>query len=365
VPFGGSVEYTAAKGYRITFTGQAPLNNNDNSLAMNALPLPGYPNFDPMHPPAGVNIFTTNRHNQIPMVQQYNLQIEQQLAPKMLFSIAYVGNKSDHLATGYNYNTIMLNGAPQLFPNLGQIVAEFNNGTSHYNSLQASIEQRTAHGLTLTGSYTWAHNIDNSDGYLGYYAVSPLYVFDTRINKGNSTLDQRHVFVASALYELPFGHGKYFGNTWGRTLNTVAGGWQINTIVQAETGTPVTVTYPQYGGNVSIRASHSGPVHLPHGISGYWFDPAGFYKPALGSDGNLGRNAIYGPGLATGDVSVFKYLSLTERLKTELRAEAFNVTNTPQFTNPDSNVGDGNFGRISSTRQYSERQLQMAVRFTF
>jgi Carboxypeptidase regulatory-like domain len=365
VPFGGSVEYTAANGYRITFTGQGPLNNNNNSLATNALPLPGYPNFDPAHPPAGVNIFTTNRHNQIPMVQQYNLQFEQQIAPKTLFSIAYVGNKTDHLATGYNYNTIKLDGTPQLFPNLGQVVAEFNNGTSHYNSLQTSVQQRAADGLTLTGSYTWAHNIDNSDGYLGYFAVSPLYVFDTRINKGNSTLDQRHVFVASALYELPFGHGKHFGSNWGRKLDTVAGGWQVNTIVQAETGTPVTVTYPQYGGNVSIRASHNGPLVLPHSISGFWFDPSGFYKPDVGTDGNLGRNAIYGPGLGTGDVSVFKYLSLTERVKTELRAEAFNVTNTPQFTNPASNVGDGNFGRISATRQYSERQLQMAVRFTF
>ena len=365
VPFGGSVEYTAASGYRITFTGQGPPNNNNNALATNPLPLPGYSNFDPLHPPAGVNIFTTDRHNQIPTVQQFNLQIEQQIAPKTLFSIGYVGNKTDHLATGYNYNTIRLDGTPQLFPNLGQIVAEFNNGTSHYNSLQTSIEQRAAHGLTLTGSYTWAHNIDNSDGYLGFYAVSPLYVFDTRINKGNSTLDQRHVFVASALYELPFGRGKHFGNNWGRLTDSVAGGWQINSIVQAETGTPVTVTYPQYGGDVSIRASHNGPVVLPHSVSEYWFDPSGFYKPALGTDGNLGRNAIFGPGLATGDVSVFKYLSLTERVKAELRAEAFNITNTPQFTNPDSNVGDGTFGRISATRQYSERQLQMAVRFTF
>ena len=365
VPFGGSVEYTQAAGYRITFTGQGPSGVNDNRLATNALPLPGYPNFDPQHPPAGVNIFTTDRNNQIPMVQQYSLQIEQQLAPKTLFSLAYVGNKSDHLATGYNYNTTTLSGGPQLFPNLGQVVAQFNNGTSHYNSLQTSIEQKYAYGLTLTGSYTWAHNIDDSDGYLGYYAVSPLYVFDTRINKGNSSLDQRNVFVASALYELPFGHGKKIGNNWGRTLDTIAGGWQINTIVQAEGGTPVTVTYPQYGGNFSIRASHNGSVRLPHSISGDWFDPSGFSKPASGTDGNLGRGGIYGPGFASGDVSVFKNLSLTERVKTELRAEAFNITNSPQFTNPDSNVGDGNFGRISSTRQYSERQLQMAVRFTF
>ena len=365
VPFGGSVEYTAASGYRITFTGQGPQGDNNNQLATNPLPLPGYPNFDPNHPPAGINIFTTHRNNQIPMVHQYNLQIEQQIGPKTLFSIAYVGNKTQHLATGYNYNTTTLTGGPQLFPNLGQVVAQFNNGYSYYNSLQVSIERRYYQGLTLTGSYTWAHNIDDSDGFLGYYAVSPLYVFDTSINKGNSTLDQRNVFVASALYDLPFGNGRRFGSNWNKALDSVLGGWQLNTIVQAEDGTPVTITYPQYGGNFSIRASHDGPVKLPHGISSYWFDPTGFYKPALGTDGNLGRNGVYGPGLVSGDVSVFKNLNVTERVKAELRAEAFNITNTPQFTNPDSNVGDGNFGQISATRQYSERQLQMAVRFTF
>ena len=365
VPFGGSVEYAAANGYRITFTGQGPLDENDNRLATNPLPLPGYPNFDPNNPPAGVNIFTTNRHNQIPMVQQYDLQVQQQIGPQTVFSLAYVGNRTVHLATGYNYNTVKLDGSPQLFPNLGQIVAEFNNGVSHYDSLQASINHRYSKGLTLTGSYTWAHNLDTSDGYLGFYAVSPLYVFDTKLNKGNSSLDQRNVFVASALYELPFGRGRQFGNSWNRGLDLIAGGWQLNTIVQAETGTPVTVVYPQYGGNFSIRASASRPIAEPHSISGHWFDPTPFYQPAPGTDGNVSRNYLHGPGLAEGDVSLFKNLSITERVKAELRAEAFNVTNTPQFTNPDSNPQDGNFGKITATRQYSERQLQMAVRFTF
>jgi hypothetical protein len=364
VPFGGSVEYTDAAGYRITFTGQGPSGNNNNLLAKNALPLPGYPNFDPKNPPAGINIFTTNRNNQIPMVQQYNVQLQQALGPKALFSLAYVGNKADHLATGYNYNTTTLTGGPELFPKLGQVVAQFNNGTSHYNSMQVSLEQQYSHGVTLTGSYTWAHNIDDSDGYLGFYAVSPLYVFDTSINKGNSTLDQRHVFSASALYELPFGRGRMIGSNWGKALDTIAGGWQLNAIVQAQTGTPLSIVYPQYGGNYSIRANHDGPIHLTHSISSGWFAPTGFSKPTNGV-GNVGRNAVYGPGIAEGDVSVFKNVAFTERLKCELRAEAFNITNTPQFTNPDGNVTDGNFGLISATRQYSARQLQMAVRFTF
>jgi len=364
-PFGGSVAYTAAQGYRITFTGQGPLNNNNNALATNALPLPGYPNFNPNSPPAGVNIFATNRNNRIPTVQQYNLQLQQQIGRGTVFTVAFVGNKSDHLATGYNYNSVHLGGAPAPFPNLGQVIAQFNNGTSHYNSLQAQLNHRLGNNLTLTTSYTWSHNLDDSDGYIGYYVVSPLYAFNTSINKGNSSLDQRNVFVSSALYNLPFGHGQRFGKTWNRPLELIAGGWQLNAIVQAETGTPVSIVTPQYGGSYSPRATATGTIGLPHSVSGLWFNTSNITATPLGSEGNIGRNSVFGPGFAQGDVSLFKTLHFTNRFATELRAESFNITNTPQFQNPDSYTSDGNFGHVTATRQYSERQLQMAIRLLF
>jgi hypothetical protein len=222
-----------------------------------------------------------------------------------------------------------------------------------------------SNSLVLTTSYTWAHNIDNSDGFIGYSSVSSLYAFDTSMNKGNSLLDQRHVFIASALYNLPFGHGQKFGNHWGRGLELAAGGWQLNTIVQAQTGTPVTILTPQFGTNYSPRSTATGPILLPHSISGKWFDTTNIVATPLGSQGNIARNAVFGPGLASGDVSIFKTLHFTERLGTELRAEAFNITNTPQFQNPDSYTSDGNFGHITATRQYSSRQLQMAIRVLF
>jgi len=104
---------------------------------------------------------------------------------------------------------------------------------------------------------------------------------------------------------------------------------------------------------------------LTHSISKGWFDTSTFFQPPAGQEGNVARNSIYGPGYVQGDVSIFKTLTLTQRLKTELRAEAFNITNTPQFTNPDGNPTDGNFGFVTGTRQSSERQLQMAVRILF
>jgi hypothetical protein len=229
------------------------------------------------------------------------------------------------------------------------------------------LNYRASKGLTFTSSYTWAHNIDNTNGYLGFYAVSDLYFYDHSLNKGNSTLDQRHVFVASALYDLPFGRGQRFGSNMSRGLDYVIGGWQINTIVQAETGTPFSVTFPVFGGGTSIRADLTGnqPIYL-RSISGYYLNPAAFSMVApVGRQGNSGRNQFFGPGIASGDVSIFKTVGITERFKTELRAEVFNVTNTPQFTNPDGNITDGNFGRITATRQASERQMQMAIRLLF
>ncbi len=367
VPFGGSVNYNASAGYRVTFTGQNALNSDlPSTAATTPLPQPGYPNFNPANPPAGINIFAVNSQEKIPTVQQYDLQIQQQFGPGTVFTLGYVGNIATHQATGYNYNTHPLAAvnAPNQFPNLGQVVYNVNDGVSHYNSLQTQLNHRATKGLVLTTSYTWSHNIDNTDGYLGFYAVSPLYFYDHRLNKGNSGLDQRNVFTASALYDLPFGHGRTFGNNLGRGVELALGGWQMNTIVQAQTGNPFSITYPSYGGTYSVRASAVGPISYPHSISGQYIS-GNFVQPPAGQEGNTGRNQFYGPGFAEGDVSLFKTLHFTERFGTELRAEVYNVTNTPQFANPDANPQDASFGRINSSRQASERQMQMAVRILF
>jgi Carboxypeptidase regulatory-like domain len=364
VPFGGSTAYVASNGYRIAFTGQNPVNGSVNSaLAKNPLPLPTTSQL------AGANVFAVNRTEKLPTVQQYDLQMQEQLGNSTMMTIGYVGNMATHLATGYNYNSKPFGspaGTPNAFPDLGQVVYNLNNGVSRYNSLQAQLNYRATKSLITTASYTWAHNLDNTDGYLGFYAVSPIYFYDHRLNKGNSSLDQRHVFTASAVYDLPFGRGRRFGTNINRPLDLLAGGWQFNAIVQAETGTPFSVLFPQYGGGTSIRADILQPVSYPKSISGYWISPDTFSKTQpVDREGTSGRNAFYGPGLRTGDISLFKTLSLTERLKTELRAEVFNVTNTPQFANPDTTITDANFGRITATRQSSERQMQMVVRILF
>lgn len=371
VPYGGSVNYSASQGYRVTFTGQVPLNTANSTAAKSALPLPGFPNFNPLDPPAGINGFAVESTEKLPSVQQYDLQMQHQFGPKTVMTVGYVGNKGTHLATGYISNTTPLGSpstVPNPYPNLGEVIRNQTDGVSHYNSLQAQLNYHATRGLVFTSSYTWSHNIDNTDGYLGFYAVSPIYIYDHALNKGNSTLDQRNVFVGSALYDLPFGHGQMFGGDWGRGLELLAGGWQLNTIVTAETGSPFSVIgVPNYGNSYSLRANKTGPQNaITHSVlSQPYLVTSAFSAPAAGTEGNTGRNEFFGPGIASGDVSLFKTLHLTERFGAELRAEVYNVTNTPQFTNPDSTLTDGTFGQITGTREFSERQMQMAVRFTF
>jgi hypothetical protein len=252
--------------------------------------------------------------------------------------------------------------------------------------MQVHLNRRFAHDLQCTLSYTWSHTLDNSNGPFSVTGgnsrifVSPSGTASTggtpdlSANYGNSDQDQRHVLTGSVLYELPFGHGKYFGADWGRTLNLIAGSWQWNNIVTASTGTPFDVSV---NGSPANRPDMIGDAHIgnltPANGGLQWINFSGFAAPPINATGvftrpgTLSRNFFHGPGYHTWDVSLFKTFDVREDLKLQLRTEGYNILNTPQFTNPDSSWSDGpaNFGIIRSTRAFSERQIQLALRLTF
>jgi hypothetical protein len=195
-----------------------------------------------------------------------------------------------------------------------------------------------------------------------------------RFNYGNSDEDQRHAFTFAALYELPFGHGKMFGSNWSGVVNQVLGGWQINPLVSLGSGTPFDINYaggnrPDYNGQALVVGSNGRAANgnviwlsLPNG----GLANSAFTQINNGQIPTLQRNAFHGPGYQTVDLSLFKEFSIIERLRMQLRAEAYNLLNTPQFVNPQVNAQDtANFGTINGTRLSSERELQFAVRFTF
>ncbi len=371
-PFGGSVSYTSQNGYRIGFTGQAPRGNGfngslDSTQATAPLPLPGFPNFDPANPPQGSNVLATNKNNKLSAIQQYNLQVEQQLDKATVLDIAYVGAKSDHLVNYYDFNFNQFGTGIQNFPNLGTITYQSASGISRYNGLQVQLQRRVTAGLQATAAYTWSHSLSNAD----FNNNARVFYFAPRASYGNSSQDQPNNFTASAVYDLPFGRGRAFGSQISRPVDYVIGGWQLNTILQFASGTPFDI---DAGGNPDNRPDLISPVSITHSVSKPYFTTTAFRTvPTVTVNGNtvgtrignLSRNAFHGPGTKQADASLFKTLPITERFKAELRGEVFNLANTPQFTNPQARLSDGNFGKIQGTRQASERQIQLAFRLVF
>lgn len=390
-PFAGAADYRAQDGYCITFTGQtamqgAPFScavNTASSAVTNPLPAPGaqLKDFDPQNPPAGLTMNAADQHNQNSQVQEFNVQLEQQVGSHDVIDVAYVGTHGSHLSSYYPYNNLQFGTGAQNYPQFGPINYNVYDGISNYSGLQIHAEHRSGNLLT-TVSYAWSHTLDDSTGTFTGSTV-PLY-YDPMSNYGNSNQDQRHIFSTSIVYHLPFGRGQRFGNSIPRWFDTAVGGWQTNIMAFVASGQPVDLNTNT--ANPGNRPDLVAPISYPKSISGYWFDPCSFagysgskcnvaqtIPTQRGQNGSLvwtrlgtlGRDQLFGPGSRTVDFSLQKNIHFTERLNLELHGDAFNVLNTPQFTNPGTGVNSSTFGKISAVQQYSNRQIQLAARITF
>ncbi len=379
--FNGAAIYQAETGVRFTLSGSAPNGSNDSRAATN--PLPAAVPVADRAAPRNASVITVLPDNQIPRVQQWNLQLEQQVGADTSINLAYVGAKSDHLMNWFNLNNQILNTAAgtSLYQGTGLTVnLGAASGVAHYDALQIHVSQRFARDMQYTLAYSWSHTLDNSNGPFSVTGGnSRIFIMsgsgaDLPANYGNSDQDQRHVLTLSTLYELPFGHGKRFGSAWNGAWNFVAGGWQWNNIVTLTTGTPFDIFV---NGNPSNRPDYFGNAGNGHPVTAngtlQWIQFAAFGAPPVNSSsvftrpGNLPRNFFHGPDTQTWDMSLLKTFDVGERIRLQFRTEGYNILNTPQFTNPDANLSDGpnNFGVIRSTRAFSERQLQLALRVTF
>jgi hypothetical protein len=286
-------------------------------------------------------------------------------------SLAYVGAKGTHLTTYYDYNRQYYNSPQNTvnYPNLGAINTQATIGNSSYNALQASLNRRFSDGLQFSANYTWAHAIDDSPGAFDNYQGSVVNYRDLRAERSSSDLDFRQRFVLSGLYQLPFGKGMKYGSNWNGFENAVLGGWQANLIFTANSGTPFDVYYN--GGNPTVRpdlvGNPFGGIATPY----QYFNPAAFAPVPKNNagvqlrGGTTPRNYLVGPHVNNTDLSAFKNFQFGERYNLQFRAEFYNLTNTPQFINPNNNLTDSNFGKLQSTRIGSERQIQFALKFSF
>jgi hypothetical protein len=366
-PFSGFSQFNYSDGYRITLSGLGANGSTNSTLATGPLPTGELTNLD-LNNPQNVTVFSALPTNKTSQVMQYNLQIQRQLSDDTVLSAAYVGTRGRNLTTYYNLNRQFYNAAngARQFPNLGNVNVQDTSGTSNYNSLQAQLERRFSKGWQFLASYTWSHAIDDSAGAFDNQTnrVDPRLL---ELERGNSSLDVRHRFVFSTIYQLPFGRGREYGSDIPKALDYVLGGWQLNSILTLQTGLPFDLVDP---GNPETRPDIIGAVSVTGDPDMYFTTSAFARVPTNGAGvklrpGTFGRNVLYGPGTKNLDLSFFKEFNLTERFKTQFRTEVFNLTNTPQFSQPNTDITSGDFGKIRGTRLGTNRQIQFALRLEF
>ena len=291
--------------------------------------------------------------------QLFNLVLQRELSPTVSIEAGYVGSIGRDMP--YGVGNLNVNG--RLSNDVGRIEAQFPQGRSEYHSLQAKVTRRFSRGLSLLAAYTYGKSLDNGPApfNLGRNNQAPQDPFNLDAEWGPAGNDIRHNLVGSFLYELPF--------TGTGVVARLLGGWQVNGIVNARSGLPVNVI--RNGGNQlapGLRPNLVGDPELPRGERelGRYFDTSAFSADGLAADapGSAGRNILRGPGFVNLDLSVFKSFRLTGSVSAQARVEAFNVTNTPHFANPNADLSRANFGVVSNTTG-NPRLMQFALRLLF
>ncbi len=268
----------------------------------------------------GLGVFGVSQNFRTPYYFNYNLQVEKGLGRAAVFQIGYVGSEGRKLNLVSDINQ---NGA---FPTFGSILQLNSAGTSNYNSLQTTFRIRSWHGLTSTFGYTWAHALDD---ITAYRAAILDDAFNRKLDYGNGDFDTRHLFTASYSYDVPKAP---WANGWSKWI---VNDWQLSSLWNFHTGNPSDQT--RLGLDL-IGNPYAGTTHkFSAGVQ--WWNPAAFAVPKAGTIGNLSRNKFYGPGYADVDFSVFKNLPITERVKIQLRAEMYNLTNRINLSQGTTAVG--------------------------
>ncbi|HWP83703.1 MAG TPA: TonB-dependent receptor [Terriglobia bacterium] len=332
-----------------------------------------------------------------PYAMQFNVSVQRQVASGTVLTVGYSGGRGIHLVRLLDGNqalpVILADGrycftsacspeAPATSrvqnPNFTGIRYKPTSGQSNYNALQVSFEQRFVKGLLLRLNYTFSRNIDNGTIEItqGGDNDLPQNPYDPRAERGLSNYDVRNYFVMYWTWDVP----SLPGPRW------LGAGWRWNAITTLASGNPFSavVSFDRAGARFQSGTSPGRPDLAPGrssnpvlGDPAQYFDPSAFALPPAGMYGNLGRNTLIGPGLAKVDFSLSKRFQVAEAVGLDLRAEAFNLFNRPNFSIPTAravfsgvNATTGEPVRVSSaglitSTQTSSRQLQLGLKLIF
>jgi hypothetical protein len=359
--------------FNATLVQNTPINTGPaTNLSLNRLQVPtlvGFP-FPDLSSFAGArSLSAVQRDWNTPYVQNWNFNIQHEIAGNLRLQVGYVGNKGTHIITpAMELNRIIpgtanLGPAIRPYPEFGNISYLRPNGISNYNSLQAVLTKRLSRGIQFNVNYTFGHALDDSP---------PIFAANSddrnvRLDYGTTESDQKHLLTFDYLIEVP---------ALRKLPRWLGEGWQINGMTEMRSGQPINVLCGCDTLNVSQFNSRADyvpgvsprPSNFDMPRSQLNFDA--FTDPPKGRYGNVSRGAFRGPAVFNFDFSLFKKFRI-ERHEFQFRTEVFNIFNTPQFGQPVSNrTNPGFFGQSTGTLSTvsnfgTQRQIQFGLRYNF
>ena len=349
----------------------------------------------------GVNIHAFNVNLRPTVQQEWNLNIQKQFGNSTTVQVGYVGENDQHLSNIVMLQQKKLNADgsispspflnPTLLGEIGQGRFTTSNGIGNYNALQIIFQQRFSHGLQAQLNYTWSKCLSDTPGFFGQFGDNvtteaqtiagwafPQNPYNQIGDYGRCPQNNANLFNGYVVYELPFGHGRQFGNNVNNFVNIVAGGWRVSSSFIFHSGLAQTIfasSDTSGTGGFSTRADcvPGVPAHVPmvfnpanNGVS--FLNPAAVTTPALGTFGNCRVGAFDGPGYKSADLSLAKEFSITEKQSLEFRVDMSNFTNTPVFNfgqefSGQHTAGASNYGEIFTSQ--GARSIQFALKYQF
>jgi Carboxypeptidase regulatory-like domain len=309
-------------------------------------------------------------------VQQWNLGLEHQLGEDFKIAARYVASKGTDLNIERNYNQLVNGVHPYLalaanspidpgLP-LSNITVSESDGNSSYNALWVTVEKRFAKGLQFDVSEAWSKSIDdNSRNYQGIVIQNSNCI---QCDRGLSDFNTKNRIVVSGIYQLPF------------KGNRLKEGWQLSLVETTQTGNPLNfhTSNAAFTGQALLRPNVTGavitgfaPATNGSATSIQYIDNPSVFVNQGNAFGDLGRNAIIGPGWSDLDLSISKNTRINERFALQFRADAFDSLNQLNFTNPGTTIGSSTLGIITGGTRYAQgdfgtsRQMQLSMKLTF
>jgi hypothetical protein len=362
----GGVGNGGANGLAYNPVGSSPV---FTLTAKNVIFTPGVPVFGTVAATPPFGAYAVNPNFTMPHVMNFNLNVQRQLTNSTLLQVGFVGSEGRKLAAILDINQTVNGVRPYaaLYPNLAAINQLNSSADSAFDSLQVSLRQQVWKGLSANINFTWAHALDDASS-----VTSPQNSYNLRGDWASSTFDTRLYTTSYVSYAVPAA----------RVLKGLTGGWQANALITITSGNPINILA---GSNISGSGENKDRVNLigdpyanitPTGsLAVQYFNPAAFAKPAAGTFGTLGRDALYGPGFGSVDFSLFKNFPIfRERVHGQFRLEVFNILNRTNWANPTTTLTSSSFGQLTSTKNASSapglgfgepRNAQLAFKVIF